>query len=158
MEAEKLKKILQYNPDTGVFTWLVDIARHIKAGSVAGYKDWRGYIIIGISGKNYKAHRLAWFYMTGEWPENIDHKNRNKSDNRWLNFKNATYLENNKNKSIQKNNTSKVTGVSRNKRDKTWCAYISINEKRTTLGNLKDFFEAVCLRKSAENKHGYYYK
>jgi len=87
--ADDLKKVLSYNPETGVFVWLVRPCKAVKAGDVAGCVEKRiGYNTIGISGKVYKAHRLAWLYVHGEWPTGlIDHINGKKDDNRIVNLR-----------------------------------------------------------------------
>ena len=86
MTAEKLHELLNYCPDTGIFTW---IKRKGKLGKIAGSIN-QGYIRIGINKIYYRAHRLAWLYMTGKWPtKEIDHINGNKSDNRFCNLREA---------------------------------------------------------------------
>ena len=90
-----LQKALTYNPLTGIFCW--DSARpKIRVGQQAGHlKKPQGYIYIEINGKCYSAHRLAWFYCNKEWPTGqIDHKNRNRADNRIDNLRIATNGQN----------------------------------------------------------------
>lgn len=85
-----LKEVIDYDPSTGVFRW--KIARHkVAAGSVAGqFLHHRGYVKIKIFGIAYIAHRLAWLYMTGEWPKDqIDHINMDRADNRFCNLREA---------------------------------------------------------------------
>jgi hypothetical protein len=87
----ELKRQLSYSPATGIFHWLVEKNSHggkIHPGQTAGHLKDNGYIIIGVNGRIYRAHRLAWLYMTGEWPTDmIDHRNRVRSDNRWKNLR-----------------------------------------------------------------------
>lgn len=98
LTLDRLKSFLNYNPDTGAWTWLVARGTALK-GSAAGRENGGGYIIICIDGHNYRAHRLAWLYMTGEWPSKfIDHKNRARADNHWSNLRQATRSENNRNR------------------------------------------------------------
>ena len=156
LTQEKLKQLLHYNPDTGVFSWLVSRGNVVKAGDIAGWIN-KGYRMIKINGKNYSSHRLAWLYITGAFPEDqIDHVKHNKTDNRFTKLREATNQENSKNCSKSKNNVSGVTGVSWNKRDKTWSAMIGVNKKTTYLGSSKDKFEVICARKSADNKYGFH--
>lgn len=97
LTAHRLRELLNYDPETGIFTWLVDrpsFRGKAKAGTVAGNASGNGYWQIGIDGGAYSAHRLAWFYMHGEWPKLIDHINRCKTDNRSVNLRSATYIQN----------------------------------------------------------------
>jgi hypothetical protein len=86
LTAERLRELLNYDPDTGVFTWRVRPVHSHRVGDIAGsVRTTRGYRLIGVAGRVYKAHRLAWLYMMGEWPKDqIDHINRDPSDNRFL--------------------------------------------------------------------------
>lgn len=91
----QLRKILKYDPETGIFTWLRDHNNgRMKYGSRAGRADARGYRAIGIDNELYSEHHLAWVFVYGEWPKQIDHKNRNKSDNRIANLRKATTSQN----------------------------------------------------------------
>ena len=83
LDHEYLKTILDYDSDTGIFTWLTDVGG-VKIGQKAGSPHARGYEMIKVAGKSYLAHRLAFFWMTGRWPvRQIDHRNGNKLDNSW---------------------------------------------------------------------------
>ena len=87
----QLEKILRYSPETGVFVWVMKPNRRIRIGGIAGWLEENGYVRIEICKCRYYAHRLAWLYMTGEWPkEQIDHINGVRSDNRWANLREAT--------------------------------------------------------------------
>ena len=73
---KELLENLVYDKDTGVFTRKISLNTKIRVGDVAGGKDVKGYVCIRVMGKTYKAHRLAWLYVHGKWPENeIDHIN-----------------------------------------------------------------------------------
>src|ERR1035437_5724966 len=95
LTQEKLKELLHYDPETGLFTWKNTRHNAVKIGAIAGYWRKDGYVGIYVLGHHYLAHRIAWLYMTCEWPEfEIDHENRKYSDNRWKNLREATHLQN----------------------------------------------------------------
>jgi len=152
---KELKELLHYDPLTGIFTW-ASTRRGRKVGNTAGYLNTIGYIIIQINGKKYKAHRLAWLYVHGYLPEFIDHENHIRDNNWILNLQDATRIENGKNLSIYKNNSSGVTGVNWHKTTNKWRASIGINNKDKHLGLFTDKFEAICTRKSADNKYNFH--
>ena len=134
----RLREVLHYDTETGVFTWL-------KSGSgrrpdlTAGRQHSEGYIHIGIDGRRYYAHRLAWLYMTGAFPkEQIDHKNADRSDNRWSNLREATQFQNNANARRSKRNKSGFKGVSWAKKHKKWTAHISVEGRQINLGLFDD--------------------
>jgi hypothetical protein len=99
LDHSTLQALLAYNPRVGVFTWRQPPARWIAYGDVAGSVNGRGYRIVGIRGRYYSEHRLAWFYVHGVWPTHtIDHINRVRTDNRIANLRDVTMRENNLNK------------------------------------------------------------
>jgi hypothetical protein len=99
MNQQRLNELLHYDPKTGLFTWRYS-RRGIAAGRIAGCLAEDGYIRIRVDGTLYLAQRLAWFCMTGVWPEVIiDHKNGDKSDNSWDNIREASYSQNQMNRS-----------------------------------------------------------
>ena len=121
ISQERLREALDYNHATGVFTWNIKTARRIKIGNVAGNLNVQQYLQVRIDNRVYLTHRLIWLYIYGRWPINqIDHVNRNRSDNRLCNLREATNMENSKNHSMRKDNMSGVTGVNWNAKNKTW--------------------------------------
>lgn len=165
MKQKILKELLDYCPNTGAFIWRprpevnsFDRGWNVKyAGTAAGCINGNGYMYIGILGRRYKAHRLAWMYVYGDWPkDNIDHINHVRTDNRITNIREATKQDNQKNQSLYKTNTSGVSGVSWDKSKGRWVSYIKADRATIRLGRHKQFFEAVCSRKSAENKYGFH--
>ena len=152
----ELKKLLHYNPETGVFTWLKR-KQGARKSCIAGANHNCGYISIGINGKRYLSHRLAWLYMTGEWPKDqIDHINHIRNDNRIANLREATNQQNLKNTRISSRNTSGVNGVHWYKGRNKWQVYVKVNQKVKHLGYFTDKFEAICARMSANNKYGFH--
>ncbi|MCK5236058.1 MAG: HNH endonuclease [Deltaproteobacteria bacterium] len=155
MIAQKeLIKILNYNPETGIFMWKISTNRKIKIGDIAGHLDKQeGYIVIWVNKKKYLAHRLAWFYVYGVWPEkDIDHDDHNRANNAIGNLNNADKQSNAKNMSLRCDNKSGVTGVTWHKETSKWIANIA----GVYLGGFTDKFEAICARMSANNKHGFH--
>lgn len=108
----RLLEVLDYDQDTGIFTRKIGLG-HSKAGDTAGSPAGRGYIRVKVDGMAYKAHRLAWFYVTISWPkEQIDHVNGIRDDNRFANLREANQFENSRNARKYKNNSTGFKGVS----------------------------------------------
>lgn len=155
---KRLKEVLFYNPETGVFIWLEKPNPYasIKLGVQAGGDNGEGYWQININGESYYAHRLAWLYMEGYWPEHeVDHKNLIRDDNRWKNLRHVTTTCNNRNRPVFKSNTSGVTGVHWNKKDEKWMSKITVNKVRIYLGSFQSFNKAVKARWDAEVRYDF---
>jgi HNH endonuclease len=147
----ELKELLHYDPATGVFTWLVAAAKSIKVCSIAGNLKSSGYNHIQIKGKGYLAHRLAWLYVKGCWPEaEIDHLNRIRNDNRIDNLRDVTHMQNRCNTS---NNVSGVPGVAWHKLGKKWQVQIRVAGKSKSLGYFTNIEDAAAARREAELKY-----
>jgi hypothetical protein len=106
----------------------------VKVGDIAGTTDKNGYIVIGIDGRYYKAHHLAWFFVHRVWPVELDHKNVVPGDNSLDNLREATRSQNTCNRLMQSNNTSGFKGVSFDRQRRVFHAYIKLNGKRRYLG------------------------
>lgn len=134
MTQDKLKQILKYDPDTGIFTWLETNNKDL-IGKEAGYINDAGYRVITIKGKQQRAHRLAWFYMTGVKPRRIvDHKDNDRLNNKWENLRLANTKQNRCNTVLASNNTSGYKGVYWSNPRQKWVATINFNYKRRHLG------------------------
>jgi hypothetical protein len=96
-DIEHLRQILSYRPETGLFKWKATLSNRAKAGDVAGSPNTKGYISIKVEGRQYKAHRLAWYFVYGQDPSDleIDHKDLDKGNNRIENLRLATKAQNN---------------------------------------------------------------
>lgn len=153
LTAARLKELLRYCPDTGVFDWISNNGMRVCIGKPVGSKS-RGYLRIRVDGKKYFAHRLAWLYVHGEWPEHeLDHVNRDRADNRIANLRPASDTQNQRNRGIQRNNSSGVTGVYWRPADRKWQAMIKINKKLISLGVFALKGDAVQARRAAEVEH-----
>jgi len=158
---EELKRRFSYDENTGMFTRLKK-SGNFKANSIVLTKPHHtGYTYIKMTmddrvKRQFSLHRLAWLYVHGELPEFIDHVNHNRSDNRIDNLRSVTRVENNRNKSISKHNTSGVLGVSWHKRQEKWVAGIKVDYKKKHLGSFTDINDAIRARKEAEIKYGFH--
>ena len=133
---ERLKERLSYDPETGEWRWKT-ARRKSLIGQVITHKEGSGYIQFPVEGKNYRASRLAWFYMTGEWPKGlVDHIDRDKTNDRWNNLRIATRSENKANGKTYVNNKLGVKCVTKAKkcRSKPYRARINIDGKAFHLG------------------------
>jgi hypothetical protein len=131
LTAERLREILDYYPQTGIWVWRVGR----RAGREAGCKLDSGYVLIRIDGRLYRANRLAWLYMTGEWPpEDIDHEDRNPANGSFFNLRPATRGENIANAKRARNNTPGYKGVGWDHRVGKWRAKIVVDGRQIYLG------------------------
>jgi hypothetical protein len=138
MNLEDLKNVLDYDPSSGKFTWKVKVADKITVGSRAGTNRKDGYRQIKLFGKYYLEHRLAWFWMKGEFLEHqVDHLNGVRDDNRWCNLREASPKENRQNTVKQKRNKTGFLGVRKDPRLKInpYQAHIGIGYGTKVLGN-----------------------
>lgn len=134
LTQEKLQAFVTYNDGTGEFIWRRSRAR-ARAGDRAGFRHVEGYWQIHIDGKTYYAHRLAWLYVYGRWPEcGLDHINGVRSDNRICNLREATPTQNCQNRKISIHNKSGVKGVHWDAYVKSWRAFIAVNGEVMALG------------------------
>jgi citrate synthase len=156
LTQERLKDLLNYNPDTGIFKWKKSTNGRIEIGQIAGCIHHTGYSNIKIDKKKYNAHRLAWLYVYGYFPEHeIDHINRNRSDNRLKNLREVSRQCNLRNSDKRKNNTSGITGVVWNKKSQKWQAQMRINRNTIHCGYYDTFDDAVAARHAAEVEHNW---
>jgi hypothetical protein len=141
-----LRELLHYEPETGVWTWRVRPANCMRVGDIAGTDHIRGYRAILIARRQYLAHRLAWLYMTGAWPREIDHIDCNKANNCWANLREATHSQNVANIRRRRDNTSGLKGVCWHRAHNCWGAYITIKGKQRHLGYFDTSQEAGLTR------------
>ena len=177
LTAEQLRAVLDYDPDTGLFRWKKGID-HWRAGLAAGTKgrtretgtDYvfiglgttsrgiqkRPYIVLGVKKRVYRAHRLAWLYVYGEWPKGqVDHINGDSTDNRIANLRIATNSQNSMNRGLRRDNTSGVKGVSWSKKMRKWLVHIAVDGRLMHIGLFDTIEEAKAARiEVAKRLHG----
>lgn len=140
-----LQELLDYRPETGVFSWKVNRS-NVKAGTVTGCKTVNGYLFIRLFKKCWLAHRLAWIYCYGHetLPPLIDHINGDKTDNRIDNLRPGTKVTNGQNRhGAQANNASSgLLGVAWLAHVEKFTAYINFDGRRKYLGLFEDKHEA----------------
>lgn len=154
---KRLMDVVEYDASTGLFRWKGVYRRNQSKGWFSGNPDSYGYIKIKIFNVPYAAHRLAWLFVYCKFPEmKTDHENGVRTDNRILNLRDVSALENNRNKRISKNNTTGATGVVFSSRSGKFTATIKVNGKRIHLGSFSLKEEAIATRKAAEKKYGFH--
>jgi hypothetical protein len=153
LTAAEVRCLLRYEPDSGMFFWRVDTNK-ISAGDMAGCRQSRGYWHIRINRRLYMAHRLAWLYVTGEWPiGHIDHVNGHRSDNRFVNLRVATNSENARNSRRRINNACGYKGVHYKKRLNKFVAQIHVDGRVHHLGVFKTAADAHAAYCKAAKEH-----
>jgi hypothetical protein len=147
----RLKELLHYDLDTGIFRWKIYRNGSAKQGKIAGTKSKLNYLQININDHTYLGHRLAWLYVYGYFPEHgIDHINRIKTDNRIKNLREVSNQCNIRNAKIYTTNKTGIKGVHWYKRTNQWCSMIMNKGKNYNLGLFNNFDNAVCARLAAE--------
>ena len=150
----RLKSLLLYDRQSGQFYWRINKARAEK-NDMAGCAVDRGYVTIKIDGRRYYAHRLAWFYVYGEWPKRLDHRDTDRSNNRISNLRLATLSQNGANRGKQRNNTSGRKGVFLDKASGKYYAAIVVNRKMRRIGTFVSLSEAsTAYQKEARRQCG----
>lgn len=135
LTADRLRHVLSYDPETGRFTWSVR-ASGVRFGHQAGSIATNGYVYVKVDGQKYCAHRLAWLYVHGEWPnDEIDHINGTRADNRIANLRDVPRSVNNQNRlHLRSDNTSGFAGVSRTAEGR-WRARACVGGQEVRLGH-----------------------
>lgn len=171
LTAEFIRQILDYDPETGVLTWKPRVpdmftdgghsAEHTcslwnskHAGKKAGKKHKEGYIEIWVNRVPYKAHRLAWVWMTGEWPvEQVDHENLDRSHNKWTNLRDATHGENMRNVRTKEGSTSGHKNVTWSKSHRKWVVRVTFDGERNKVFEAADLELAALVASEVIDKY-----
>jgi hypothetical protein len=151
---KRLKEVLEYNPQTGLFTWKTKKYNNANTSGAGCVKNG-GYVSIMVDGKNYYAHRLAWVYVFGNSPiGQIDHINSIKNDNRIENLRDVSAVINmqNKVKALSSNKSTGLLGVTYVKKNGTYTAQIRVDGKKINLGFFKTATEGYEAYLSAKRK------
>jgi|SRR5690554_811476 len=165
MLETEIKRKLKYDSESGKLHWktLPGLNRYEKwfntkySEKEAGSESGNGYLRVKVAGTLLMYHRVCWFLYYGNWPKgSVDHINRCRFDNRICNLRDVTHLENNKNKSKGKNNTSQYTGVSFHRNHGKWYASIKVKGKSIHLGSFDSKELAYRARLDAEIKYGFH--
>ena len=156
---QRLRSLLHYDPDSGRWTWVVDRGGTARTGKEAGYihsfSDTQNQRrVLKIDGVFYRASRLAWFYMTGQWPKNlIDHKNGDTLDDRWENLRQATRSQTAASRKRSRNNAAGFKGVFKRRDRNGYWVRIQVNGKRITRGSFQSREAASEAYKTLAIKH-----
>lgn len=154
LTAQRLREILHYDPETGLFRWSAtyNLGR-LRDKRVGHVSQETGHINIRVQGRAYEAHRLAWLYMTGSWPtETVDHKNRIPEDNRWRNLRLATMGQQRQNQKMRKDCKHGYRGLQFHKHG-LWRVRITVDGKKIHIGYFKKPEDGVAARLAAERKY-----
>lgn len=148
LPVQRLRELLEYDSESGLFRWIGPTVRQAK-GWFKGNKSVRNYRRLYIEGHHYMAHVVAWALMNGEWPAtDIDHINHNQSDNCLLNLRIATDSQNAKNRSINRNNKTGISGVTHF--GNRFRATIACDYRKYHIGLFDTVDQAGAARQSAE--------
>lgn len=151
---ERLKELLHYDPETGEWRWLTPINKRAKIGDAVGTISVHGYRIITIAGVKYRSSRLAYLYVKGSWPpDEMDHEDRCKLNDRWNNLRVVSRSENALNRDLQSNNFSGARGVHWDNKASKWVAQVKSNGLTHWVGGFDSFDDAVAARDAAATKH-----
>ncbi|EBG0278359.1 HNH endonuclease [Salmonella enterica subsp. enterica] len=149
LTRERLMEVLDYDKETGIFTWKKKLSARGAVGKKAGTTSY-GYNAINIDGVRYFAHRLAWLYIYNEWPKKeIDHIDRNRSNNSISNLRDVSRIVNALNTGERSDSSTGIKGVTFCKQRKKWQAQINLSGKNVTLGRFETIDEAAIAYKAA---------
>ena len=152
LTQERIRELLDYNQETGIFTRKISLLAAGREGDVAGTVMGTGYIEISIQNRKWLAHRAACLYMVGYVPKYVDHINRVKSDNSWDNLRECSHSENMKNTLVRKTSRTGCKNVGIHKNG-LYCVMLKINGKRTSFGYFKDLELADLVAQEARSKY-----
>lgn len=155
LDSTRLRELLSYDPNSGVFTWVAPTNRRIRVGARTGQVRPDGYSQLQIDGRRYLAHRLAWCYVYGDWPNGeLDHINGLRSDNRVANLRVVTRSENMQNQRAPRGKNPYL-GVSYHRASGRWAAQLSVAGRNTHLGLFDTPEQAQAAYTGTKKAHSY---
>lgn len=153
LTAERLRGLLSYDPDEGVFRWAVNRGK-VHPGDVAGYVETDGYVRFMVDHRLHQAHRLAWLYVYGEWPRRLlDHIDGNHANNRISNLREANDVQNQQNRKPSGFGDSPLLGAQRDRERGGWISRIKVDGRSVHLGRFKTAEEANAAYLAAREAH-----
>lgn len=154
ISQEELRRLFDYNPETGVLSRLVKTGRNCSLGPVSSTPNNNGYILVRVGGRKHSAHRIIWAWMTGVRPDiDIDHRDLNKANNKWSNLRLATRSQNQANCNLPANNTSGKKGVSYCSKRMKFQAQIRVDDRLIFLGRFGKLEHAAAAYDKAAKQH-----
>jgi hypothetical protein len=144
LTAARVRELFNYDPETGRLIRRMRTSNNTKAGDIAGHTHGSGYVYLGADKREYKAHRLVWLYVHGEWPKGvIDHINGDKADNRLANLRDVSHAMNLQNiKKARADSASGIAGIRKNSKSDKWQARITLAGVQKYLGSFPTQAEA----------------
>jgi len=152
--AEQVREVFDYDPERGVLVWKKKTGNRVRVGAVAGKPHPTiGYVVVRCSGAVHYAHRLAFLHVTGRMPEQVDHINGVRSDNRWSNLRESDNARNRQNGPLlQANSTSGVNGVYWHKQQQKWHVSLKLDRKKRSFGLYGSLLDAAAVAKRERAK------
>lgn len=152
--AGQARELFTYDPLSGDLTWNVQLSPVAPVGSICGTITEKGYRYVAFNRRRYAAHRIIWLMMTGEWPpQQMDHRDLDKANNRWSNLRLATRSQNQQNRRSHRDSASAYKGVYYRKERGTWISLIRVDGRLLTLGTFQSEIEAARAYDAAARKH-----
>lgn len=170
LTQEYVRSLFHYDPETGVLTWKERPREHFAtegawkvmnarcAGKPVGssHRFQGDYLALSLRGRKYLVHRMIWFLVYGYWPDEIDHINGKRADNRLVNLRDVSRPVNMKNKRVRRDSKTGIPGVMWHKAAAKWCAQIRVSGRMRHLGVFGRLEDAIAARKAAEKEFGYH--
>lgn len=157
---QEVNNHLSYDPETGEIRWKRPTQPRIALNDLAGHVHSNGYVRIALKGRLLSGHRIANLLMTGEWPKaQMDHINGNRSDNRWVNLREATVVQNLANRPVMPSSKTRIKGVYWSPRHKRFGARIRVDGQRKFLGYFDSMEQASeAYELAARTRHGEFFR